>query len=98
MKEMNLEKQLRSWQPRRPSAGIKLRLFPDQRRRRKFIWAIGWFAPTVACGLVALAVLRQDGFFSEMNSHPRISRQSDERDDSSIAGVTINRSPDFFEW
>src|ERR1700722_19528714 len=61
MKEMNsLEKQLRSWQPRRPSAQLKRRLFgysfaPGAR------WIIGSLVPAAACALLTL------GFFCPPN-------------------------------
>jgi len=59
---------------------------------------VRWFAPTVACGLIALAALHQEGLHRELNSRSRSSRHFSQGEDSNIAGVTINRSPDFFEW
>ena len=57
MKEMNLpEAQLRSWQPRRPSAGLKRRIFsarPDTPTPAAFL---GWLAPVTACALLTLLV------------------------------------------
>ena len=98
MNEMNLEKQLHSWRPRRPSAGIKLRLFREGPSPRKFVWAIRWFAPTAACGLVALAALHQDGFYGDLNSRQSALAHVIPAEKSGIAGVMINRSPEFFEW
>ena len=98
MKELDLENQLGSLQPRRPSAGIKSRLFPGQQRRRPFVWAIRWFAPSAVCGLIALAALHQDGFYRGLNPRPGTSIRLAPDEDSGIAGVMINRSPDFFEW
>src|SRR5208282_2800736 len=57
MKEMNLpETQLRSWQPRRPSAGLKRRIFstPPGTPRTAAFW--GWLAPVTACALLTLLV------------------------------------------
>ena len=55
MKEMN-ETQLRSWRPRRPSAGLKRRILqlagePDVPAAH---WLWGCLAPTVACALLTL--------------------------------------------
>jgi len=54
---MNLpETQLRSWQPRRPSAGLKRRIFsarPDTPAPAAFL---GWLAPVTACALLTLLV------------------------------------------
>src|SRR5260221_449987 len=43
------EKQLRSWIPRPPSAGIKARLFPPP--------SVFWLAPPVGCMILVLAPL-----------------------------------------
>jgi len=65
MKETNLpETQLRSWQPRRPSAGLKRRIFsarPDTPTPAAFL---GWLAPVTACALLTLLV------FNPANSLP----------------------------
>ena len=65
MKEMDsLETQLRSWQPRRPSAGLKRRIFsarPDVPTNATFL---GWLAPVTACALLTLLV------FNPANSLP----------------------------
>ena len=98
MKEMNLENLLRSWQPRRPSAGVRSQLFPKQEHKREFVWTIRWLAPTVACGLIALAALREDSPFPSLSSGGHPSAGFIPGEASAIAGVTINRSPDFFEW
>jgi hypothetical protein len=54
MKEMNLlEAQLRSWQPRRPSAGLKRRLFASPISRvPQMAWFVGWLVPATACVLL----------------------------------------------
>ena len=57
------ENQLLSWRPRRPSAGLKRRLFglvsdvdlPTAR------WLWSCVAPTMACALLALMALNRDG-------------------------------------
>jgi hypothetical protein len=53
MKETNpLETQLRSWQPRRPSARLKRRLFGLSIAP----WVFGSLAPAAACALLTLSV------------------------------------------
>ena len=58
MKEMNLlETQLRSWQPRRPSAKLKRRLFAAPARvMPQMAWFLGWLAPATACALLTISV------------------------------------------
>jgi len=54
---MNLpETQLRSWQPRRPSAGLKRRVFSAQPRTPTVAPLLGWLAPVTACALLTLLV------------------------------------------
>src|ERR1700679_2548857 len=57
MKEINsLETQLRSWQPRRPSAGLDRRIFSAPAGlMRKMAWAFGSLAPVTACALLTLS-------------------------------------------
>jgi hypothetical protein len=66
MKEMNLpETQLRSWQPRHPSARLKRRLFAAPVRvMPQMAWFLGWLAPATACALLTLSV------FNSANSLP----------------------------
>jgi hypothetical protein len=65
MKEMNwLETQLNSWEPRRPSARIKRRLFPTPSNRLKVAMAFNWLAPATVCMLLALAVFKQENYIS----------------------------------
>jgi len=65
MKEMNwLETQLNSWEPRRPSARIKRRLFPTPSNRLKVAMAFNWLAPATVCMLLALAVFKQENNIS----------------------------------
>jgi hypothetical protein len=57
MKETDsLENQLRSWRPRRPSAGLKRKLFAaPMRLAPKLAWAFGSLAPVAACVLLSLS-------------------------------------------
>jgi hypothetical protein len=65
MKEMNwLETQLNSWEPRRPSARIKRRLFPTPSTRLKLAMAFNWLAPATVCMLLTLAVFKQENYIS----------------------------------
>ena len=69
MKEMNpLETQLRSWQPRRPSAALERHLFAAPASLMpKMAWLVGWLVPATACALLT---------FSIFNSGNAISGQS----------------------
>lgn len=98
MKETELEKVLSSWQPRPPATAIKSRLFPAPECHREFVWALRWFAPTVACAVMALAVLHQDGAYQDFSRHPKAATRLTQGESGRIDGVLINRSPDFFEW
>jgi hypothetical protein len=62
---MNLpETQLRSWQPRRPSAGLKRRIFSAQPGTPAVAALLGWLAPVTACAVLTLLV------FNPANSLP----------------------------
>ena len=64
MKEMNwLEDQLTSWKPRRPSAGIKRRLFPATRTQPELFRVLNWLAPATVCLLLALAAFKEENGF-----------------------------------
>ena len=57
---MNLpETQLRSWRPRRPSAGLKRRIFSSAARRLELATTFRWLVPAAACTLLALGSLNQ---------------------------------------
>jgi hypothetical protein len=59
MNEMNwLEKELKSWEPRRPSAGIERKLFPKPANRHDLMRALAWLTPVAACMLLVLATMR----------------------------------------
>ena len=62
MKEMNLpETQLRSWQPRHPSAGLKRRIFSARPGVPASTAFLGWLAPVTACALLTLLVFNSTG-------------------------------------
>lgn len=56
----HLENQLHSWQPRRPSAKIKRRLFPSESAREAASLSLRWLAPMAACLVLALTVASKD--------------------------------------
>jgi hypothetical protein len=64
MKETNLlETRLRSWQPRRPSAKLKHRIFltPADASHRLLVQSLRCLAPAAAAVLTALAAFTQGG-------------------------------------
>jgi hypothetical protein len=71
MKEMNLpETQLRSWQPRRPSAGLKRRIFFARPGTPTTAAFLGWLAPVTACALLTLLVFNSgNGLPAGSSSH-----------------------------
>ena len=62
MKEMN-ERQLRSWRPRRPSAGLKRRIlrFAEEADVPTARWLWSCVAPTMACTLLTLMAFNHEG-------------------------------------
>jgi len=74
MKEMNLpETQLRSWRPRRPSAGLKRRIFSSRPGLPATAAFLGWLAPVTACGLLTLLVFNSgNGLPAGSNNHGTI--------------------------
>jgi hypothetical protein len=54
-----LENQLHSWQPRRPSARIKRRLFPAASSSEFTGLSLRWLAPAAACLMLALTIASQ---------------------------------------
>ena len=77
-----LETQLRSWQPRRPSARLKRRLFAAPARvMPQMAWFLGWLAPATACALLTLSV------FNSGNSLP----SSSSRHEPMVAMMLSNR-------
>ena len=57
-----------------------------------------WFAPTAACGLIALAALGPNNLWPSLKPGQRPVSSFTGQAISALDGVTINRSPDFFEW
>ncbi len=68
---MNLpETQLRSWQPRRPSAGLKRRIFSAQPGEPATAAWPGWLAPATACALLTLLLFNSgNGLPAGSGSH-----------------------------
>ena len=68
-----LESRWRSWKPRRPSPGLKARLFPNgtAEAERDISWAttLHWFAPAMAVLCLSTFILtRQPGNFAVPSS------------------------------
>jgi hypothetical protein len=55
------ETQLRSWTPRRPSAGLERRLFRRPSSTPRPAHWLNWLVPATACLLFACLVLNQQG-------------------------------------
>src|ERR1017187_3530021 len=106
MKEMNwLENQLKSWEPRRPSARIKRRLFPTPSARLEVARAFNWLPPPTVCLLRALAVFKQENSISAASPRhdPAVAMMLSNQ--SSVAFLTggskqieHNVLPATFEW
>jgi hypothetical protein len=65
MKETNLpETQLRSWQPRHPSARLKRRIF-SAHARAMVKWFLGPLAPVTACALITFLAFHSGNGLSE---------------------------------
>ena len=61
---------MRSWQPRRPSAGLKRRIFPARANTLRTATFLGWLAPVTACALLTLWVFNSEsGLPAGSNSH-----------------------------
>ena len=68
--EMNLlENQLRSWHPRRPSPGIKRRLFHSASTGEVTGLSLRWLAPAAACLMLALTIASQQPGLSTSSAH-----------------------------
>ncbi|HEU6448528.1 MAG TPA: hypothetical protein VFV23_08840 [Verrucomicrobiae bacterium] len=68
----SLERELRSWQPRRPSATLKHRLFGFSRLFRP-AWVFGPLAPAMACALLTLAVYNSGNSSHSPQNGPMLS-------------------------
>src|SRR5262245_27036555 len=103
-KEMkSLENQLRSWHPRRPSAKIKRRLFPNSSEETGL--SLRWLAPAAACLLLALTMASQQpglsassarqqaimGLISSNLSYTSLSTDSEKASHNRISSTS-------FEW
>jgi hypothetical protein len=101
-----LENQLRSWQPRRPAAKIKRRLFPSASSREASGLSLRWLAPAAACLMLALTIASQQqpglsattarheammGMLSSNVNYTNILRENDAPGRNRI-------SPASFEW
>jgi hypothetical protein len=99
-----LETQLKSWEPRRPSAKIERRLFPARIRRSELTRTIGWLAPATVCLLFALAVLKQENNGPDLSGHePMIAMvMSNQSPAARLPGkdslIQHNTVPVTFEW
>src|ERR1051325_8291512 len=100
-----LENQLHSWQPRRPSARIKARLFPDANSGEMTGLSLRWLAPAAACLMLALTIADQPpgfsagsarqpsmmGLISSNGSYTNIQPESDSAGHNRISSTS-------FEW
>ena len=67
----SLETQLRSWQPRRPSAGLKRRLFATPvSLMPRMAWFVGWLVPATACALLTFSVFTSGNSIPGRSSRP----------------------------
>jgi hypothetical protein len=98
MKETNLETQLRSLEPRRPSAKLKRRIFPARAVGHEFSRMIRWFAPVAACGLLAVVVFHQEGGFQGVTSEVHSVGLIASNQAAVIYEPEVNRLPAIFEW
>jgi hypothetical protein len=65
MKEANLsETQLRSWQPRKPAARLKQKIFSAPSHAASAAWFWGGLAPATACLLLTFLAFNQTSNFS----------------------------------
>jgi len=55
-----LEMQLRSWEPRTPSADLKQRLFPSRANHPPVTAALRWLAPALTCAILAVVLVNQE--------------------------------------
>lgn len=78
-----LEKQLRSWTPRRPSPSLRRRLFGGSAPLAHPAGALFWFGPVTACLLFACVVVSQ---------HSPVGVSSVSRPDALIAVILSNQS------
>lgn len=87
MVKMNsLELRLHSWQPRRPSAGLRRRLWrlfgPPASHMPQIAWLAGWWVPATGCALLTFSV-----FTSEHVVWGRLTNQT-----TTATGLLSNRT------
>jgi hypothetical protein len=95
MNELNhWERSFRSWTPRRPSAGVKARVFGRaaavERPRRV---SLGWLAPATVCLLLL--------FVTASQRSGELARRASGSNQTPIMAVTLSNVslvPDTFEW
>lgn len=102
----SLEKQLRGWAPRRPSAGLSDRIFGKRAAETVPAFPHPWLAPAIGCALLLLVVSAQRnpgrapgaaddrGFFAMVLSNQGFAASLPGRSDP---GQNAPRS-DTFEW
>lgn len=65
-----LEAQLRSWRPRRPSTGLKRRLFVTPvYRMPQMAWLVGWLVPATGCVLLTFLMFDSGNAIPGRSAH-----------------------------
>jgi hypothetical protein len=97
MKEPNLpENQLRGWRPRRPSAGLKERLFPPPAENQAPFWGLTRLAPALACLFFVMMALHfnDGGLWSRPRLMPSATNSGDiyggQASQNHLASVTFD--------
>jgi len=105
MKETDsLETQLRSWQPRRPSPGLKRKLFAvPMWLAPKLAWALGSLASVAACVLLTLSIFNSGNSGVSSHSEPMAALILSNRSDpaylpGNFQGAQNNVSSVTFDW
>ena len=105
MKDMDpLEKQLHSWQPRRPSARLKRRLFAAPASfMPKAAWLLGSLAPAVACVLLTLSFFNAGNIGNSSHQEPVVAMILSNQNYAAYAsdnfrGAQNNLSTVTFDW
>jgi len=104
MNEMNgIETRLRSWRPRRPSAGLKERIFDVPLvNPHRTAWLLGWLAPATACAMVVLSVVNSGSGISGSISrdNPMVAVMMSNQDYAAYASRSGENNPSAatFDW
>ena len=86
MKELNLtEAQLRSWHPRRPTAGLRQKITSPQTARPTATWLWGCLAPAAACVVLTLAAFNHGG--DNLGPRPMVAMVSSNQSDAAYAAA-----------